>query len=166
VHRASKKYFASWRILNLFSKWRRLHFRWVSHMCVRVLIPTCPVITNYAPALFVEYISNLLLLTSITGFKCREGSFYQQSFLFLLPTSRPFLSLPILWTWKWRRHVSPKRLLNLNRLHGVMSQKIQLCKVCLSVCRFFGDAVNESDYTSIASSDWIALDNAFKAVMT
>jgi hypothetical protein len=28
--------------------------------------------------------------------------------------------------WRWRRYVSPKRLLHLNRLHGVTSQKIIL----------------------------------------
>jgi hypothetical protein len=41
----------------------------------------------------------------------------------LLPASRWFLAWFILRPWRWR-HVSTKRRMTLNRLHGVISQKI------------------------------------------
>jgi hypothetical protein len=40
--------------------------------------------------------------------------------------SRLFLARLILLSWRWRRHVPPKRWLTFNGLHGVISQKIEL----------------------------------------
>jgi hypothetical protein len=45
----------------------------------------------------------------------------QQSFL---PSSLWFLAWFILQSWRWRRHVPPKRLLTFNGLHAVVSQQI------------------------------------------
>jgi hypothetical protein len=43
----------------------------------------------------------------------------------------------ILLSWRWRRHISPKRRLTFNGLHDVISQKTELlpCFVFFSVCR-------------------------------
>jgi hypothetical protein len=50
-----------------------------------------------------------------------------QARLYLLPASVWFLSwLIILRPWRWRRHVPPKRQLNFNGLHGVISHKTEL----------------------------------------
>jgi hypothetical protein len=46
--------------------------------------------------------------------------------LCLPPVSRWFLARLILWPWRWKQCVPPKRLLTLNGLHGVISQKIVL----------------------------------------
>jgi hypothetical protein len=59
-------------------------------------------------------------------------------FLSLLPASCWFLVWLILRPWRWRRHVPPKRLLTFNRLHGVVSQRIEL----FSQMRLFFDAVS------------------------
>jgi hypothetical protein len=42
------------------------------------------------------------------------------------PLSRWFLAQLIFRPWRWRRYVPPKRRLTLNRLHGVISQKMVL----------------------------------------
>jgi hypothetical protein len=44
----------------------------------------------------------------------------------LLLTSCWFLASFIIRPWRWRRHVPPKRRLIFNKLHGVISQKIEL----------------------------------------
>jgi hypothetical protein len=33
---------------------------------------------------------------------------------------------PVLWPWRWRRHIPPKFRLTLNGLHGIIFQKIEL----------------------------------------
>jgi hypothetical protein len=33
---------------------------------------------------------------------------------------------PILWSWRWRRYVPPKRRLAFNELHDILSQKTEL----------------------------------------
>jgi hypothetical protein len=43
--------------------------------------------------------------------------------------SRWFLAWLIFRPWRWRRYVPPKRPLTLNRLHGVISQKMVLFKI-------------------------------------
>jgi hypothetical protein len=40
--------------------------------------------------------------------------------------TQPFLDWLILRSWRWKRYISPKRLLNFNGLHGVISYKIEL----------------------------------------
>jgi hypothetical protein len=46
--------------------------------------------------------------------------------LCLLSVSCWFLAWHILQSWRWRRHVSSKRLSTFNRLHGIISQRIIL----------------------------------------
>jgi hypothetical protein len=46
--------------------------------------------------------------------------------LCFLLASRWFLAWLLLWSWRRRRHVAPKRRLTFNGLHGVISQKIEL----------------------------------------
>jgi hypothetical protein len=46
--------------------------------------------------------------------------------LCLLPASRWFLVWFIFWSWRWRRHVSPKRRVTFSGVHGVISQKTEL----------------------------------------
>jgi hypothetical protein len=48
--------------------------------------------------------------------------------LWLLSASDWFLACIILWPWKWKRHVPPKRRLTLNGLRGVISQNIELSR--------------------------------------
>jgi hypothetical protein len=44
-----------------------------------------------------------------------------------------FLLKLFLWPWRWRRYVPPNRRLQLNRLHGVTSQKMILFKMRIDV---------------------------------
>jgi hypothetical protein len=53
----------------------------------------------------------------------------QLSLRSLLPASCWFLSLSILRPWRWRRHVPPKLWLNFNRLHSVISQRIEFFNI-------------------------------------
>jgi hypothetical protein len=41
---------------------------------------------------------------------------------------RCFIARLILQSWRWRRHVSPKRRLTFNGVHGVISQKTELLR--------------------------------------
>jgi uncharacterized membrane protein YjgN (DUF898 family) len=47
--------------------------------------------------------------------------------------SRRFLVWLILRSWRWRRHVSPKRQLTFNGFHGVISHKTEFSTVLTSV---------------------------------
>jgi hypothetical protein len=44
----------------------------------------------------------------------------------------------LLWLFfdpeKWRRHVPPKRLLNFNGLHGIISQKVEFFNLFIGLC--------------------------------
>jgi hypothetical protein len=54
-----------------------------------------------------------------------QNDVHIQQELFSLPASRWFLAWRILRSWRWGRHVSSKRPLTFNGLHGVVSQKIE-----------------------------------------
>jgi hypothetical protein len=60
--------------------------------------------------------------------------------LFLLLPSYWCLAWLILRPWRWSQHVSPKRRLTFNRLHGVISQKMEF---------FIITAVRTSNFTLI-----------------
>jgi hypothetical protein len=47
----------------------------------------------------------------------------------LLPAWRWFLAWLIIWLWRWRRHISPKRRLSFNGIHSVISKKIEVYKL-------------------------------------
>jgi hypothetical protein len=64
------------------------------------------------------------------------GFFFKYSCL--LPASCWLLACLILWLWRWKRHVPPKRLLNFDGLHGVISRMIE---------RFLTTAVRTSNPT-------------------
>jgi hypothetical protein len=95
-----------------------------------------------------------------------------------------FLSWLILRTWRWGRHVSPKRRLAFNGLHGVISQKIVLFIATAlrtsnpaSCCNEFRDCSCLKISGSIHYSFWqirnlkscpitCILGNSFRTVMT
>jgi hypothetical protein len=53
---------------------------------------------------------------------------------FILGSSASFISWHILRPYRWKRHVHPKRRLNFNGLHGVISQKIGIFRRYLAQC--------------------------------
>jgi hypothetical protein len=56
----------------------------------------------------------------------RNNLFKNQQAFCLPPACLLVLAELFLWPWSWRRYVPPKRRLQLNRLHGGISQKMIL----------------------------------------
>jgi hypothetical protein len=72
---------------------------------------------------------SLLKVNRRFGGACRlhlQGRRIRQARACLPPAFTLILACLILRNWKWRRHAPPKRRLTFNRLHGVISQKIEL----------------------------------------
>jgi hypothetical protein len=66
--------------------------------------------------------------------------FYDEQTIFL----RWFLACITHWPWRWKRHF-PKRWLNFNGLHGVMSQDIEL----ISLIEMFSDCTRRTDWENL-----------------
>jgi hypothetical protein len=77
--------------------------------------------------------------------------------------SRWFLARLILWPWRWKRYVPPKRGLIFNGLHGVISKKIVLfiavslfCSLYTNISSFLRRAVLLCGLTEFHRMRWAA----------
>jgi hypothetical protein len=70
------------------------------------------------------------------------------------PSSSWLLAWLILWPWRWRRHVPPKHLLTFSRLHGVISQKIELFKITKVPAKNIGDKNKIMSFLFSSASVW------------
>jgi hypothetical protein len=121
------RYFVLWWAVD-FTRWIACNFIFKSqHFCFTVIIRTGYILTYKVCISITETFPN-----SYVGFEVFTVVVMKSIIWDMMPCNLLSCHLLACWfvlklflrSWRWRRYVPPKRWLQLNRLHGVISQKM------------------------------------------